>query len=65
MGLFSRRQPTSTRHYPAAGTSVTGSASRFRRSKTKGARDAGAAAEAWEQQDRARDRKGSRFTDWN
>jgi hypothetical protein len=64
MGLFSRRQQTSSRSYPAAGVSVTGSASRFRRSKTRGAREAGAAAEAWEQQDRARDKRGDRRTNW-
>lgn len=65
MGLFSRRQPTTSRSYPAAGTSVSGSASRFRRSKTTGARQAGAAAEAWEQQDRAHERKGGwRRTTW-
>jgi hypothetical protein len=65
MGLFSRRQQASSRSYPAAGVSVTGSAARFRRSKTRGAREAGAAAEAWEQADRDRDRKGGwRRTTW-
>lgn len=65
MGLFSRREPTSSRDYPAAGTTVTGAAGRFRRSKTTGARQAGAAAEVWERQDRARDRKGGlRRTTW-
>jgi hypothetical protein len=65
MGWFSRREPTAARQYPAAGTTVTGSASRFRRSKTSGARQAGAAAEAWEQQDRARDKRGGwRRTTW-
>jgi len=53
MGLF-RRTEQSTRFYPAAGMSVTGDASRFRRAKTRGAREAGAAADAWEQQDRQR-----------
>jgi hypothetical protein len=65
MAWFSRREQTSSRSYPAAGVSVTGSASRFRRSKTSGAREAGAAAEAWEQQDRQRDKRGgSRRTTW-
>ena len=66
MGLFSRRTEQSTRAYPAAGMSVTGRADRFRRAKTSGARKAGAEAEAWEQQDRARDRRGSgwRITRW-
>lgn len=61
-----RRTETSTRHYPAAGTSVTGRADRYRQAKTRGARKAGAAAEAWEQQDRARDRRGSgwRISRW-
>lgn len=62
MGLFKRAQ--SSRNYPVAGTSVSGDASRFRRAKTIGARQAGAAAEQWEEKDRARDRKGGRFTDW-
>lgn len=65
MGWFSRREQTSSRAYPAAGTTVTESASRFRRSKTTGARKAGAAAEQWEQADRARDRRGGwRRTNW-
>ncbi|MGW7498610.1 hypothetical protein ACWGKA_30570 [Streptomyces luteogriseus] len=64
MGLINRRQPTSSRQYPAAGVTVTGATSRFRRSKTSGAREAGAAAEAWEQQDRARDRKGDSRHTW-
>ena len=61
-----RRTESSTRAYPAAGTSVTGDAGRFRRAKTAGARKAGAEAEAWEQKDRARDRRdgGSRITRW-
>lgn len=64
MGLFSRRAQT-TRHYPAAGTSVTGSAGRFRRAKTTGAARAEADAEDWERQDRARDQHGGwRHTDW-
>jgi hypothetical protein len=66
MGWPFRRAEQSTRAYPAAGTSVTGDASRFRRAKTSGARKAGAQAEKWEQQDRARDRRdgGSRITRW-
>lgn len=57
MAWFSRRAEQSTRDYPAAGTSVTGDAGRFRRAKTSGARQAGADAEKWEQQDRARERR--------
>ncbi|CAM5590317.1 hypothetical protein [Streptomyces purpurascens] len=57
MGLFSRRAQ-STRDYPAAGTSVTGDAGRFRRAKTSGARRAAAEGQAWEDRDRAQDRKG-------
>jgi hypothetical protein len=64
MGWFSRSEPSSSRQYPAAGVSVTDSASRFRRHKTRGAREAGAAAEAWEQKDRARDRKGDSRHTW-
>lgn len=65
MRLFSRKPAQSTRAYPAAGTSVTGDAGRFRRAKTGGARRAGAAAERWEEQDRRRDRRGGwRRTDW-
>ncbi|KMS71318.1 hypothetical protein ACH49_24810 [Streptomyces leeuwenhoekii] len=65
MGWLSRRTQ-SARTYPAAGASVTGDTNRFRRSKTTGARAAGRAAEKWEQQDRARDRKGGwRRTDWS
>lgn len=63
MGWFSRRTEQSTRDYPAAGTSVTGDAGRFRRAKTRGARQAGAEAEAWEQQDRNRER-GQRDGRW-
>ncbi|ELP67671.1 hypothetical protein STRTUCAR8_08587 [Streptomyces turgidiscabies Car8] len=61
-----RRTEQSTRTYPAAGASVTGDASRFRRAKTSGARQAGAEAERWEQRDRARDRTdgGWRITNW-
>lgn len=47
-----RRAETSTRNYPAAGTSHTGRADRFRRAKTSGARQAAAEAEAWEAADR-------------
>ena len=65
MPLF-RRSTQSTRAYPAAGTTVTGRAGRFFRSKTIGARAAGVDAEAWERADRARDRRGGwRRTDWN
>lgn len=66
MAWFSRRAEQSTRAYPAAGTSVTGRADRFRQAKTSGARKAGAEAEKWEQQDRARDRRdgGWRITRW-
>ncbi|WP_159107037.1 hypothetical protein [Streptomyces coelicoflavus] len=60
MGLFSRRAQ-STRAYPAAGTSVTGDAARFRRAKTSGAREAGDAAEKWEKADRARMKRGGTF----
>ncbi|MFH9823033.1 hypothetical protein [Streptomyces bobili] len=52
MGWLSRRAD-STRAYPAAGTSVTGSTSRFRRSKTSGARAADRQGQAWEDADRA------------
>lgn len=65
MGLFSRRTQ-STRAYPAAGTSVTGDAARFRRAKTTGARKAGRDAERWEEADRARSKRGGTlFTNWN
>ncbi|MFC9682706.1 hypothetical protein [Streptomyces sp. NPDC056948] len=57
MGLFSRRAQT-TRDYPAAGTSVTGDAGRFRRAKTTGARRAAAQGQAWEDNDRQQDRRG-------
>ncbi|MEV0691797.1 hypothetical protein [Streptomyces sp. NPDC050388] len=57
MGLFGRRAQ-STRDYPAAGVSVTGDASRFRRAKTTGARQAGREGQAWEDRDRAQDRRG-------
>ncbi|QJT04375.1 hypothetical protein G9272_32170 [Streptomyces asoensis] len=52
-----RTREQSTRAYPAAGTSVTGSVGRFFRSKTSGARRAGAAADAWEQRDRENERR--------
>jgi hypothetical protein len=51
-----RRTEQSTRAYPAAGTSVTGRADRFRRAKTSGARKAGKAAEEWEARDRRKHR---------
>ncbi|MEV5957273.1 hypothetical protein AB0M11_26490 [Streptomyces sp. NPDC051987] len=57
MGLFFGRGQT-TRAYPAAGTSVTGAASRFFRAKTTGARRADRQGQAWEDRDRAQDRKG-------
>lgn len=56
MGLFRRAQ--STRTYPAAGTSITGDASRFRRHKTSGARQAARQGQAWEDADRQQDRRG-------
>ncbi len=51
-----RRTEQSTRDYPAAGTSVTSDAGRFRRAKTSGARRAGNAAEKWETADRRKHR---------
>ena len=64
MGLFSRAQ--SSRAYPVAGLTITGRADRFRRAKTSGAREAGQAAEEWEDRDRARDARGGwRLTNWN
>lgn len=54
MSLFRRAQ--SSRTYPAAGIPVVGRADRFRRSKTSGARKAGAAAEKWDAKDRAQER---------
>ncbi|BCM70886.1 hypothetical protein CFC35_05665 [Streptomyces sp. FBKL.4005] len=57
MGLFNRRAQAS-RDYPAAGASVTGRADRFIRAKTTGARRAAAQGQAWEDRDRAQDRKG-------
>ncbi|MCZ4605355.1 hypothetical protein O3S80_16690 [Streptomyces sp. Lzd4kr] len=63
MAFFNRGEK-STRHYPAAGRSVTGDAGRFRRAKTSGAREAGDAAEAWEQADRRRDRQGTSIWRW-
>ncbi|MFI1701975.1 hypothetical protein ACH419_39345 [Streptomyces bobili] len=51
-----RREQQSTRAYPNAGTSITGSASRFLGSKTTGARQAGRTAQAWEDADRADER---------
>lgn len=52
-----RREQQTSRSYPAAGTSVTGSARRFLRSKTAGARAAGQAAEDWERCDRDNERR--------
>lgn len=63
MGL--RRRAQTSRAYPAAGTSVTGPADRFRRSKTSGARQADSDAQAWEDQERARERRGGTWlTRW-
>jgi hypothetical protein len=56
MGLLRRAQ--SSRAYPAAGISVTGSPGRFHRAKTSGARQAAADGQAWEDRDRQQDRKG-------
>ncbi|MFG3085108.1 hypothetical protein [Streptomyces parvulus] len=57
MGWPFKRAQT-TRDYPAAGASVTGDASRFRRAKTTGARRAARDGQAWEDRDRAADRRG-------
>lgn len=56
MGWFSRAQ--ASRDYPTAGVSVTGSADRFRRARTTGARRAAAQGQSWDDRDRAQDRKG-------
>ncbi len=56
MAWFNRRDQT-RRDYPAAGTSVTGPAARFLRSKTTSARTADRAGQAWEQQDRQAERQ--------
>lgn len=53
MGLFRRAQ--STRDY--YGVTVTGDADRFRHAKTSGARKASKAAQKWEKEDRAQDRR--------
>lgn len=53
-----KRSAESTRSYPAAGVSVTGPANRFLRAKTTGARRAARQGQAWEDQDRQRDRNG-------
>ncbi|MFF0510973.1 hypothetical protein [Streptomyces sp. NPDC004250] len=55
------RRAQSTRDYPAAGVSVTGDAARFRRAKTSGARRAAREGQAWEDRDRAQDRRGGWF----
>lgn len=61
-----RRRAQTTRAYPNAGVSVTGAASRFFRSKTTGAREADRAAQAWEDQERTRERRGGTWlTRWN
>ncbi|MGW0131911.1 hypothetical protein [Streptomyces sp. NPDC003299] len=57
MGFF-RRSPQSTRSYPAAGSSATGRADRFRRHKTTGACKADRAGQAWEDRDREQDGRG-------
>ncbi|MET7944262.1 hypothetical protein [Streptomyces sp. NPDC005302] len=57
MSIFSRRSDSS-RSYPAAGTSVTGDSGRFFRAKTSGARRAARAGQAWEDRDRAQERRG-------
>jgi hypothetical protein len=59
-----RNRDQAARDYPAAGTSVTGNAGRFRSAKTTGARRAGAAADAWETSDRRRDKQGTSFWSW-
>ena len=56
MGWPFRREQT-TRDYPAAGTSVSGPADRFRRAKTTGARNADRAGQAWEDADRQDERQ--------
>jgi hypothetical protein len=62
---MSRRRDKSSRSYPAAGVSVTGLASRFRSHKTSGARAADRQGEAWEDQDRANEKRGGwRLTRW-
>ncbi|MCX4705669.1 hypothetical protein [Streptomyces sp. NBC_01373] len=58
MSIFSR-SPKTSRAYPAAGTSVTGDAGRFRRHKTSGARRADRSGQEWEDRDRAQDRRGT------
>lgn len=55
MGLFHRKQ--SSRDYPNA-TRVTGDAGRFRRHKTSGAREADRQGQAWEDRDRAQEKRG-------
>ncbi len=55
MSIFSRT-PKTSRDYPAAGISVSGDASRFRRAKTSGARAAARQGQAWEDADRERER---------
>jgi hypothetical protein len=47
-----KRSGQSSRSYPAAGVSITGSADRFRRAKTAGARRAARDGQAWEDRDR-------------
>ncbi|MGW6009688.1 hypothetical protein [Streptomyces sp. NPDC055210] len=59
------RRDKTTRAYPAADLSVTGLASRFRSHKTTGARDADRQGQAWEDRDRASEKRGGfRITRW-
>lgn len=58
MGWLSRAAQ-STRAYPAAGTSVTGRADRFRLARTTGARRADRAGQDWDAKDRDAERNRS------
>jgi hypothetical protein len=58
---FFRRAQSARDYY---GVTVTGDSSRFRRAKSSGARRADRQGQAWEDADRARDRKGDRLTLW-
>lgn len=55
---FRSGRAQSSRDYPAAATSATGDARRFRRHKTSGACAADRQGQAWEDRDRAQDRRG-------
>ncbi len=57
MGIF-RRRAQSSRDYPTAAVSLRGDATRFRRHKSIGARAADRQGQAWEDRDRAQDRRG-------